>query len=453
MIDGDNSITIYFLTDSERLTSSAAGSFNTSSSLWGMKNVYNVAKELEGRYSFIKVEHIDLNNEPEKIKAVYGEAYKNVYNSTTFTVAHVIVKNDTYSKDSNGEYILDTITGEKIPESFIKTYSRNDFYAGNQQGYLNGLCADYKLTSAILSLCYTNAKAYFLKGHGEQIGSTDDDYSAASGLKKLFDDAGFITNKIDLSEETPNDSGLVVMVIYAPKTDISAGDEFSSSRVSEKEKLKEFLSSENHHLMILLDQSKAELKNLESLANDFGIGIESAKVRDSGAASLSVDGYTLAGAPTENSITDRVSNKTSKIVFESARVLTYDKSKGAAGIIELPKSASPDGKVSYTDDAETALLAFSRNESGSTVTVTSASFVSIYNIYTGVYSNRDIVLSIVSEMGRETLPIGVEIKALNSAELDITKSEATVWTVIVSALVPLIVAAIGTAVYHRRRHS
>ena len=63
------------------------------------------------------------------------------------------------------------------------------------------------------------------------------------------------------------------------------------------------------------------------------------------------------------------------------------------------------------------------------------------------------MLSIVSEMGRETLPIGVEIKALNSAELDITKSEATVWTVIVSALVPLIVAAIGTAVYHRRRHS
>ena len=38
-------------------------------------------------------------------------------------------------------------------------------------------------------------------------------------------------------------------------------------------------------------------------------------------------------------------------------------------------------------------------------------------------------------------------------KLDITKSEATVWTVIVSALVPLIVAAIGTAVYHRRRHS
>ena len=56
-------------------------------------------------------------------------------------------------------------------------------------------------------------------------------------------------------------------------------------------------------------------------------------------------------------------------------------------------------------------------------------------------------------MGREALPIGIEIKPLNSAELDITKSEATVWTVIVSALVPLIVAAIGTAVYYRRRHS
>lgn len=453
MIDGENSITVYFLADSERLTSSAAGSFNTSSSLWGMKNIYTVAKELEGRYSFIKVEHIDLNNEPEKIKAVYGEEHKDVYNSTTFTVAHVIVKNDTYSKDSNGEYILDTITGEKIPESFIKTYSRNDFYAGNQQGYLNSLCSDYKLTAAILSVCYTNARAYFLKGHGEQIGSTDNDYSYATGLKTLFEDAGFITDKIDLSEETPNDSGLAVMIIFAPKTDISSGDEFSSSRVSEKEKIKNFLSSENHHLMIFLDQSKAELENLESLANDFGIGIESAKVRDSGAASISVDGYTLAGVPTENSVTERVENKSAKVIFESARVLTYDKSKGAAGIIELPKSASPDGKVSYTDDADTALLAFSRNESGSTVTVTSASFASIYNIYTGVYSNRDIALSLMYEMGKETLPSGIEIKALNSAELDITKSEATVWTVIVSALVPLIVAAIGTAVYYRRRHS
>ena len=122
-------------------------------------------------------------------------------------------------------------------------------------------------------------------------------------------------------------------------------------------------------------------------------------------------------------------------------------------MIELPKSASPDGKVSYADDADTALLAFTRNESGSTVTVTSASFASVYNIYTGVYSNRDITLSLIHEMGREALPLGIEIKALNSAELDITKSEATVWTVIVSALVPLIVAAIGTAVYYRRRHS
>lgn len=453
-IDGDNKVTVYFLADSERLNSSAAAGYNTSYAMWGMKNIHSLSLELAERYDFINVEYIDITSEPEKIKEIYGEKYKEYYDTNTFSLINVIVKNETYMRDASGNYIVDTITGERTPEIFVKTYTRSDFYTGSSLGYLNGFCGDFKLCSAVLSVCCQNGKAYFLTGHGEPVGASENDFGGAAALALFLSDAGYDVSKIDLSRENIDPSENTLVVIYAPKTDITSGDMYTGSVVSEKEKLEKLLSDSRISLAVVLGEGKLVLSNLESLLADYGIGVETAKMKDSGAASLSTDGYTLAGDIKNTKIAERIKAINAKAVFSSAKALTVDASKGAYSIVSAPASASPDGKVTYEDGTEVSFLAASEKENAGRVLVcSSAPFVSVFNIYNSVYSNRDILLSFLAETGKEGLALNVSMKLLDDGTLDITRSEAVLWTVIVSLVIPLVFAIIGTAVYLRRRHS
>lgn len=453
-VGSDNKVTIYFLTDKERLTSSSAASYNTSQSLWGMKNIYTLATSLEDRYDFISIDYINITSEPEKLAAVYGEKYIDVYASTKFSAINVIVKNETYLKDSDGKYIIDTVTGEKIAETFIKTYTRNEFYSGDAKGYLNGFCGEFKLCSAILSVCTPASKVYFLEGHGEKIGSGD--YGSAAYLATLFADAGFEVSKIDLMNESIDlsDAGKgspIIAVMFAPQTDISVAN--YGTRKSESEKLDEFIKTPGCSLMLFLDENKASLDNLNALLDGYGISVENAKLKDSGAASLSVDGYTIAGDYKKSDIGDLIKNKSSKAVFKSSRVMTVNPEKGAYTIVGAPSSSSPDGKTSVKG-GEIALAAASKVKDGGFVfAFGSSGFASGTNLYNSVYSNRDLLLASIKASGREVLPLNVGIKSLDTGDLDITKAQADVWTLIVSVAIPLVVVAIGTVVYVRRRHS
>ena len=226
-IKGDNKVTIYFLADSERLTSSGAAGYNTSNPMWGMKNIHSLATELAEKYDFISIEYINITTQPEKIKEIYGEKYKEYYDTNTFSLINVIVKNETYMRDAYGNYIVDTITGERTPEIFVKTYTRNDFYTGSSLGYLNGFCGDFKLCSAVLGVCCQNANAYFLTGHGEPVGTAANDFGSAAALALFLSDAGYDVSKVDISRENIEVTGNTLIVIYAPKTDITSGDMYT----------------------------------------------------------------------------------------------------------------------------------------------------------------------------------------------------------------------------------
>lgn len=78
-------------------------------------------------------------------------------------------------------------------------------------------------------------------------------------------------------------------------------------------------------------------------------------------------------------------------------------------------------------------------------------FVSDKYIGSSTYGNVDILYSAMKTMGKITVPNGIEFKIFDNNELNISTSEAYAWTVVLSALLPVVTIVTGIVVYIRRR--
>lgn len=255
-----NNITIYFLADPDELgnVSLHGNSQDDDTSDWGMRYVYEMANLFASEYSFIKVDTLDLKKDAELIRTVYSSTI-----ATTFDKLDVIIDNCTDGVTHNFRVV-------SRDAFFTFDSSTSTLYAAN---------GDYKYTSTILSLSGTVPTAYFVTGHGEEVGDPDDDsdFGKAQAMAELFVEAGFNPVKIDLSKEDfrpDNEDSLVngssVVVIYGPKTDFSVDfGQGNENKVNEITKLRKYINAKNHHLMVFKDTNVGVLDSLEEYLYDF----------------------------------------------------------------------------------------------------------------------------------------------------------------------------------------
>jgi hypothetical protein len=83
--------------------------------------------------------------------------------------------------------------------------------------------------------------------------------------------------------------------------------------------------------------------------------------------------------------------------------------------------------------------------------VTAAGYAEDSYINSNAYANRDILFAFVRQLGKNVVPMDIEFKVFASEELDITAAEAYTWTVVLTAVIPVCVLAVGTVVYVRRK--
>lgn len=252
-----NNITIYFLADPDELdNASLAGNYSgDATSTWGMKYVYEMAKLYEAEFDFIKVDTLDLKKDAEILRTVYASTV-----GTKFDELDVIIDNCTDGKTHN-----------------FRIISRDAFFSfANDTNLLYAANGEYKFTSTILSLSGSNPTAYFIFGHGEPIGDLNDlsDFGDAQELAKLFAEAGFALDKIDLSKEDfPEDevdsivTGASVAVVFGPTSDYITS--YAGGTVNEITKLRKFVNAENHHMMVFMDSKANKLDALEEYLYDF----------------------------------------------------------------------------------------------------------------------------------------------------------------------------------------
>lgn len=143
---------------------------------------------------------------------------------------------------------------------------------------------------------------------------------------------------------------------------------------------------------------------------------------------------------------------TSKIVVDDARVLSIDSTKGATAVLMPPESATLNSSGKNPKNNE-VVAAYSTGSGRGSVFVSGSASLASSLIYEPSYTNRDLLLSVMDEMGGNNLPINVEIKTLSTDGLDLTRGEAITLSVVVSAIPALLFAAAGIIVYVRRKNS
>lgn len=499
----ENQITIYFLADVDELRSTAKGYSATyyknqgveapTNNLWGMKYVYDIAKEFEQKYDFVEVKHLSITKDAEAL-----EAFRSTI-ATNLTKQDVIVDNYTSEKDANGKEVLDA-DGKPVMHHNFRIIKRDAFFSFDSETYFTyAFRGDLQFTSTILSLAGANPTVYFVSGHGEPIGdykagdfSSSGDYGEAQALRDLFFDAGFVTKKIDLTKEYETlftDDSARIVVIYGPTADYAGDAAYKDGGVSEIDVIRRFLVEADHHMMVFLGETEQPLPNLEEYLNDYwGVKFDNALVKDSGKNSLTDDGLRFFGSyeTDQYSVGVNLTNQLTQLdslpraAFDRTRPITLDErftqsvgfsemfaSLSAGAVFLAPEDTSLvdyKGNVADEKDQSGRILASltyegtrnANNEDESTYVFAcgGTGFASGDLLDSSSYSNRDVLYYTMRLMSRDTVPFEIDFKVMDSESLnDITDEQATTWTIVLCSLIPLAALIMGTVVFVQRRHS
>ena len=480
-------ITIYFLADRDELNSPSLGYSkkvsNSTTDLWGMKYVHELALQFAAEYDYVKVDYLSLKEDKDIL-----ETYKSTIGST-FSKQDVIIDNCQYEYDADGNKVLDA-DGNPVMHHNFRICNRDAFFTFDEEtSYVFAFKGDLRYTSTILSLSGLSPTVYFLTGHGEKVGSADDnnDYGKAQAVRDLFFKAGFTTRKADLTKDYKEvfaDTSARILVVFGPETDY-AGYEGS---VNEIALLRKFAIGENRHLMFFMDKTEQELTNLEEYIWDYcGVGFEDTTVKDAGTNNLSADGSAFVAAYETNeysvgiNLTSALTSLDSlpRIAFKNATVLkisdafaqssgySEDASTKYAGSVFLaPKTAlavDKDGNTvkKYNESTQDPLMVLTYdawlnndNDSVSTYTIVcgTTDFASEEYVNSATYGNRDVLFHSMRLMGKEVVPFEIDFKVVQSEGLEIDENEALAWEICLCAIVPVTMLVLGTLVFIKRRH-
>ncbi|MBP3333888.1 MAG: hypothetical protein J6M35_07575 [Clostridia bacterium] len=497
----ENDITIYFLADKDELQN-ASFSYSIeytgdTSSLWGMKYIYELAMVYAEKYDFISVKHLDISDDADQL-----EKYKSSI-STTFNKQRIIIDNCIAEKDENGDPVLDE-NGEPVMHHNFRVCNRDYFYYFDSENYYAyGFNGELRFTSMIMSIAGQSPIAYFAYGHGEDIGeytvgsntsTYDEDYGKAQALRDYIYDSGFTVKKIDISKEYQQlltDSSARLLIIFDPQKDFAGADAESDndpSTVNEIAVIRKFANRENCHLMVFSDPSDNELPNLSEYLYDYwGLSFDNSNVKDSGTNSLSQDGsvfmadYETSELSPGTSLTAGLRSLDSlpRIYFGNAGTISINKTysneigyyegnaiKYAGSVFVTPDSANvtyadgtvADGKVSEPASLMAITYEIWYNDKNNEVPTyvlacASTDYVS-ETALSNEYGNSDVIGYLLRVMGKDTFTFNVEMKVIETEEVK-TPSEAlmTVWIVAICVVPPVISLVLGTVVFFKRRHA
>ena len=442
--------------------------------------IYKNALELEVRFG----EYIDVKN------------YNTVRNPSSVSQ---------YMQQTNYIYTTDVIIEfgteyRVVPcSSFYKTDDGEDApwaYDGEK-----------KLAASILAVTRAESPiACITVNHDELSGDT----AAFAELFSVLETAGYIVQPIDLmNEDFPEDCRLAV--VCNPRSDFLVAD--GVSEVDEIKKLSDFLDNSNS-LMVFMGPTDQKLKHFEEFLDEWGIVFDryqdasgnlfSKQIEDKDQAITFTDGsystfisrYVTQGKGGElmNSLLDTASPP--KVIFKNATPISMSSSYTMSHVTNTETGAyfdygeyvssgvsrqmynvfvSGEGAVARANGEIVAKATPTEPFSLMTVTTEkksisesnyssiseysyviacgSVDFLSTALMQSSSYGNCDVLLSIGRTIGKEPVPVGLDLKPLGDRTIDvITASEATQYTVVLS-VVPVVVALVaGIFVIVRRKN-
>ena len=458
----DAEVTIYFCDDPDNLNGHSY-----------MRYVYGTALDLADACPEISVEYLNWEYNPTSVKKFRKTGTK--------------IDNYSIIVESGEEYRVFSL------ESMFVTDDSGDVWAYN---------GEKKFAGAILAVTDVEVPcAYVTTSHSEVFYDTALlELASTAGYNVLSEgDAG----KLSGAENPLNAPEMRLVIIYNPSSD------FEKTELSRLDKFLE----DNNSVMVFLSPDSPVLPNLEEWLSTWGVTVEryrdddgkiyNYQVRDN-SSSLDSAGYSIKAEYVKtggygNSIYSQLLDNgyAPPVIFEDAASLTisptftietnankqdssldyrygeatvdgvikqiFDVFTSSASAVaeadgEIRREANEDNPFKFMTITrrretvqETNYLTTDKNAlllvSGST------EFAKAEYLESSVYGNSDVLLSAMTLMGREVVPVGINFKPFASTVIeDITDAEANRITVLLTVLPTVAVIGVGVFVLVRRKY-
>ncbi|MBQ8351105.1 MAG: Gldg family protein [Clostridia bacterium] len=398
--------------------------------------VYETAVLLRDRYpDLIELDFISLWLEPEQVSA-YRVAEDGSEN--TITTSTVII-------DYCGEFVLNAPV---------------NFYTLDEKQYATSYNGEEVFVANIL---WVSAKehpvAYFTGNHGEEV---------PYALQRMLIYAGYRVEMLDLStvRGVPEDAGM--LVIADPIYNFQKAAEGSVEK-AELTFVEDYLARGGQVLVMLAPTYAETMKlpngkppHLLTFLSEYGITVPGGTLIDRESALPGSGGYSLitsyAGEGLGASLGKIATAGGRRTVLSMATPLSLGESEKATVSPILYTSASTtligtDGSESSMGSAPVLAMAELKEGDGRLLVAGSPYLADIGMVDGASYGNKALINALLSEMGAERVPAGVEnIQIDRTAIENLTMGEVDIYLTVAAVVLPVCILALCFILLRRRKN-
>lgn len=444
--------------------------------------VYHTIKQIEKRFDNVRLVSKDIIKNPEEKTRYQLNEADAIY---TTDVAIELA-------DANGNPIIERAPKRYSLENFFTWMNTTNESTGQTTKSIYAYNAEVAFISAISRLVNfaDRPTAYYLQGHGEPT------LDQAADWVDLLDKIGYNVQAINLSyEDFPYESGTKhnsdVLIINSPIYDLLAPTSENPDMVSEAKKIREFLQTNYGNLIVMENSSTPKLHALEELLSEWNLGYGSSvtdnahSVSGSNGVKIFADyseldaKNTMARGLLSRIIDTDTSESYPDAIFNSAKSVLVKNDENGDGMSDT-RTNNTDGQLVALESGDHGTYellpsyktAECNGEKGSVALAAFSRVVWDKNDTNGTYScvfcfgsstfvdpqipiNNSIMNMVFSYINRnESVSYeNISMKKFDSNGLSVSTSATTTWTVVCVAVLPVLIIAVGTFVWIRRRHS
>lgn len=401
--------------------------------------VKSLAEEYARELDFVEVKYIDLISSPTAANK-YKTSSSDKISQTTVVV-----------------HCPETGKSKIIQWEGFYTFVTDDTV--NTTG-VYGFNGEKRFTANILQVTSSQKPtALFTVGHDE---------TASTNLYTLLAGEGYEVGVIDLTtQEIPADTELIV--ISNPMRDFAGLAAENNGGTNEIKALNKYLTEQMGNILVFLSAATPELPEFTEYLAEWGLGYRSGEMlTDSASNTIDTDNFQIianyCGSPTsyEYQLHKTASEKgqARTICAYNVPIEIYDDTSNTV----VPVLAASGSCVSLSGEnseplpnaplvalsTKTRIINNEEERSNILLFGTPYFFDNAY-INSSTYGNAEMLYGTMKLFGNSAVSVDISTKPFADTTLDITNSASTAVTVVLVAVIPFIIMALGIFVYFRRK--
>lgn len=393
--------------------------------------VWQTSLQLQEKYDFISVENVNIYLQPSRLAKF----------------KHTTLEDGTQIKNAIDKSAVIFECGDEFR---VETLS--SFFILDGQGLISSYNGEEYMLACIkwVQTDY-HPIAYFTNTHGEN-------FSGLLGFYNILTACGYEVRTLDLAYDEIDERGELV-IISNPLYDIEKAAEGSGIK-SEAEALDEFLARGGNLFVSLDPYIKSPLTQLRAFLSEWGMDTSAHIISDT-ENSITHDGYTLVakystselGAEIEKTV--RGYNQSQTILRDASPIVIKERDgvRTSEIITSYPTARSYYNGELQSDAGNFPLLAVSEKENGRIILSSGAYLLANDVLNSSVYSNRELVLSLLEYADAPYAVIGAEVLPISNTMLEgLTSGVSRIYAIVFVAVIPLALAAVGIVYLVRRKN-